>query len=152
MEVSNLVASPDGGVNCLVNHSELGQIPYTARESDPDEFGKEVWQAILAIGVPEIEPNIAEAHRVNLISDAARAECARRINEVCTITDQLNLSMASQLGKLTSEQQIVLSAGHDWIRSMQATWRRFAVEGGDIYDDANWPAAPESARELAAEF
>lgn len=80
----------------------------------------------------------------------AKAECARRIIEVADIVTQNNLSVASQLNKLSGEEQAIFSAGYDWIRSMQAAWPGLAVQSADISDDTNWPAVPPGVAELAA--
>ncbi len=66
MEVSNLKQAAGGAVDCMVEHPELGMIPYTASPSATDEFGQEVWGAIVAEGVPTIE---ADSMRASLLRE-----------------------------------------------------------------------------------
>ena len=80
----------------------------------------------------------------------AKAECARRINEVADLVTQTNLLAASGLNKLSPEELPTFSAGHDWIRAMQAAWPSLADQSADLSDDANWPAVPAGVTALAA--
>jgi quinolinate synthase len=83
---------------------------------------------------------------------AGKAECARRIMSVADLVTQTNLTANYAAGNLTTEQEAVYMAGLQWIRDMQAAWPALVTAGSDLSDDANWPAVPAGAVELAEAF
>lgn len=82
----------------------------------------------------------------------AKAECRRRILAVVGETAQINLAAAAAADQLTPEQRTTYVAGLDWIMQMRAAWPALAAFGADLTDDANWPAVPAGAAELAGDF
>lgn len=83
---------------------------------------------------------------------AGKSECARRIMSVADLVTQTNLTANYAAGNLTTEQEAVYMAGVQWIRDMQAEWPALVTAGADLSDDANWPAVPAGAAELAEAF
>ena len=83
---------------------------------------------------------------------AGKAECRRRILAVADETAQINLAAAAGANLLTDEQRTVFIAGLQWIGQMRAAWPTLVASGSDLSDDANWPAVPAGAAELAAAF
>lgn len=49
MEIKNIQKNGNGGYQCEVNHPDYGWIPFTAREDDPDENGRLIYQTILGM-------------------------------------------------------------------------------------------------------
>lgn len=56
MEIKNPVFNRFGGVDCEINHPDYGWIPFTARDDDPEEFGRMVYAASLEMGPSEYVP------------------------------------------------------------------------------------------------
>ena len=42
----NVVALPDGRLDCEIEHPQFGWIPFTAAEDDLEPHGRAIWQAI----------------------------------------------------------------------------------------------------------
>ena len=92
--------------------------------------------------------------------DEARAECARRIAAVASLTAQLNLSayvgvLATKATKTSAEQAdlAAFAQGVAWIAAMRARWKQLeATAEPDWRDDAQWPACPQAVIDLAARF
>lgn len=84
--------------------------------------------------------------------ERARAECRRRIYDVCDATAQINLAAACAAGLLVSADVTTYQAGLNWVAQMRAAWEPMAVADDDPLDDANWPAIPAGVAELAALF
>lgn len=85
-------------------------------------------------------------------SDAARAECARRIGAVVNQTAQMNLAAAAAGGLLAPADAATYRAGLAWIAAMRAVWRGVADTGRDPAEDANWPAPPAAVIDLGRRF
>ena len=93
-------------------------------------------------------------------ADEARAECARRIAAVASLTAQLNLSayvgvLATKATKTSAEQAdlAAFAQGVAWIAAMRAKWKQLeAMAAPDWRDDAQWPACPQAVIDLAARF
>jgi hypothetical protein len=83
---------------------------------------------------------------------AGKAECRRRILAVADETAQINLAAAAGASLMTDQQRAVFVAGVQWIGQMRAAWPALVASGSDLSDDANWPAVPAGAAELAAAF
>ncbi|MDE4272673.1 hypothetical protein PXK58_02325 [Phaeobacter gallaeciensis] len=83
---------------------------------------------------------------------AGKAECRRRILAVADETAQINLAAAAGAGVMTDQQRAVFVAGVQWIGQMRAAWSGLVEAGADLSDDANWPAVPAGAAELAEAF
>ena len=47
METRNIQKTGNGGYQCEINHPRYGWIPFTARPDDPEEYGREIYQAIV---------------------------------------------------------------------------------------------------------
>lgn len=42
-----------GGIDCEINHPQFGWIPFTASPDDVEEYGREIFAAIKAAGLPK---------------------------------------------------------------------------------------------------
>lgn len=42
-EIREPARNDSGGIDCEVNHPDLGWIPFTAHQSDPEEHGRELF-------------------------------------------------------------------------------------------------------------
>lgn len=82
----------------------------------------------------------------------AKAECRRRIIEVCDETAQLNLTAACAAGVMTEAQLITYRIGLGWVAAMRATWPEIANRALDPQDDANWPVVPSGVAELLSSY
>lgn len=95
----------------------------------------------------------SEAPAASVVTaEQAKSECRRRIEAVVDVATQTNILGALQLGQLSAEQQVVFQSGYEWVGQMRAAWPEIIANGGDIYDDANWPAVPAGVKNLAEEF
>lgn len=56
MEIKNAVFNGVGGIDCEIDHPAFGWIPFTARDDGPEEFGRMVYEAALAMGPSEYVP------------------------------------------------------------------------------------------------
>ena len=83
---------------------------------------------------------------------AGKSECARRILAVADLVTQTNLLANHSAGLLSEADAAIYVAGVQWIRDMQAAWPALVEAGADLSDDANWPAVPEGAIELAERY
>jgi len=102
------------------------------------------------LDIKTAEDRAAEA--LEAAKDAARAECRRRILDAVDETAQINLAAAVAVGLLSDEELSIYRAGLGWVARMRAAWGPIAEAGKDPADDANWPAPPPGAAELAARF
>lgn len=41
-----------GGIDCEINHPDLGWIPFTAMPDDPEEYGRDIFQALIGVALP----------------------------------------------------------------------------------------------------
>ena len=92
------------------------------------------------------------AEALQAAKEAARSECRRRILDVVDETAQINLAAAVAAGLLSEEELSIYRAGLGWVAQMRAAWAAMAEAGQDPAEDANWPAVPPGAAELAARF
>lgn len=92
------------------------------------------------------------AGEATAVAKVGKAECHRRILAVVDTTTQINLNAAASADLLTVEQRAIYVAGLLWIRAMQAAWPGLVDACADLSDDANWPAVPDGAVELASAF
>lgn len=61
MDAMDIIRSPaynaSGGVDCEINHPDYGWIPFTASPDDPEDHGRVIYAAALAMGpAPYVEP------------------------------------------------------------------------------------------------
>lgn len=54
MEYRSAHYNANGTIDCELNHPLFGWIPFTANENDVEEFGREMFAAIVANG--DVEP------------------------------------------------------------------------------------------------
>ena len=83
--------------------------------------------------------------------EAVHAECSRRIYAVVDAHAQINLAAAAAAGVLSAADMATYRAGVAWI---DATRRACAplITGGEIADDAAWPAPTQAMRDLTGRF
>lgn len=80
MEIRKPAFTEDGRIDCDIKHPIFGWIPFTASKDDPEELGRKVFAAALAMGpaahVPEPEPDPLEAERAGMIVSRFQAKAA----------------------------------------------------------------------------
>lgn len=52
LEIRNPIYNRSGGINCEINHPDLGWIPFTALPDDPEEYGRDIFQALIGVALP----------------------------------------------------------------------------------------------------
>lgn len=86
-------------------------------------------------------------------ADEVRAECSRRVYEVCSQHTQMNLIAARAAGLLDASQQAVYVSGLNWINAMRAKCADLiAGESADYLENVNWPVCPPAFVALAKAF
>lgn len=66
MEIRNPTFTYDGLIDCEINHPKYGWIPFTANPEDPEDHGRAIFQAALAMGpapVPQGQQTLIEVQR-----------------------------------------------------------------------------------------
>lgn len=81
IEMRNARFNQFGTVDVEINHSAHGWIPFTASQDDPEQFGRDVWQAI---DMQSVAPYVAPPAEQPTVKDVS-AEAERRIATGTTI-------------------------------------------------------------------
>jgi hypothetical protein len=80
----------------------------------------------------------------------ARAQCHRRITQVCSEIRQINLSTAAAAGVMNLADMERYRALQRWISDMRATWQPLAQAAQDPAEQRHWPIVPEAVLVLLA--
>ena len=81
MQYRNPVYTADGRINCEINHSHYGWIPFTADANDIENHGKELFDAILKDG------GVKDYEKPDNLSEIVKAERNAYMEKI-ELTDQ----------------------------------------------------------------
>ncbi len=81
MQYRNPVYTADGRINCEINHSYYGWIPFTADSNDIENHGKELFDAILKDG------GVKDYEKPDNLSEIVKAERDAYMEKI-ELTDQ----------------------------------------------------------------
>lgn len=109
MQSRNETRNKDGSIECEINHSDLGWLPFTARASDPDPRGARIHAILAARIAGEEEPDVGD----DLLQPPSPAELMRRARARAK-ADKLQLARALRgMKKWTKFKAALAKAGSD---------------------------------------
>lgn len=80
-------------------------------------------------------------------------ECRKRIYAVANETAQMNMASFAAAGLFTADQMAAYVSGLQWVMTMRQKCAGVVASAEPTYaDDKHWPAAPDAAKALSAQF
>ena len=132
-----------GQTGLIVRDSDGARIPVDPENADYRAYA--AWAA--AGGVASAPP------KPPFNPDAVKAECQRRIYAVASANCQINMTAFVAGGAANADATAAFNAGLRWIADMRAACSaHIAARDESFAQDDRWPACPDSARALAAQF